>query len=115
MKIYIGNLSYDVTEEELQQEFAVFGEVMSVSVVTDKYSGRPRGFAFVEMASKSEGEAAIAGLNGKTLKERTLMVSEARPPSEGRRSGAYGGSRGSWAQGNREGGGFRGRGEGRRY
>jgi len=74
MKIYVGNLSFDVTEEELRQEFAPFGEVESVSVVTDKYSGRPRGFAFVEMPSASEGQAAITALNGKTLKDRTLTV-----------------------------------------
>ena len=59
MKIYAGNLSYEVTEEDLQQEFSAFGEVTSVSVITDKYSGRPKGFGFVEMASKSEAEAAI--------------------------------------------------------
>ena len=102
MKIYVGNLSYDVTEEELKQEFLAFGEVTSVSILTDKYSGRPKGFGFVEMASKSEGEAAITGLNGKTLKERTIVVNEARPRTD-RRSGGYGGGKG---------GGF---GEGRRY
>jgi RNA recognition motif-containing protein len=87
MKIYVGNLPYEVTEEDLQQEFAAFGEVTSVSVITDKYSGRPKGFAFIEMASKSEAEAAIAGLNGKTLKERTIMVNEARPRTDNRGGG----------------------------
>jgi cold-inducible RNA-binding protein len=98
MKIYVGNLSYEVTEEDLRQEFEAFGEVTSVSVITDKYSGRPKGFAFVEMATKSEAEAAISGLNGKTLKERTIMVNEARPRTDNRsggyrdgRSGGYGG------------------------
>ena len=74
MKIYVGNLPFEVTEEELRQEFEAFGEVTSVDIITDKYSGRPRGFGFVEMASVSEGQAAINGLNGKILKERTLNV-----------------------------------------
>ena len=87
MRIYVGNLSYDVTEEELQQEFTTYGEVTSVSILTDKFSGRPKGFGFVEMASKSEAEAAIAGLNGKTLKERTIMVNEARPRTDSRSGG----------------------------
>lgn len=100
MKIYVGNLAYDTTEEDLEQEFAAFGEVASVNVVTDRYTGRSRGFGFVEMAKVSEGQAAIAGLNGKMLKERTLNVSEARPRSDNR--------------GNRKGGGF-GRGGQRRY
>ncbi|MFO8143287.1 MAG: RNA-binding protein [Dehalococcoidales bacterium] len=80
MKIYVGNLSYEVTEDELEREFATFGEVISVNIITDKYTGRPRGFGFVEMAKDSEGQAAIAGLNGKTLRDRTLKVNEARPP-----------------------------------
>ena len=107
MKIYAGNLSFDVTEEELQAEFAAFGKVESVNVITDKYSGRPRGFAFIEMPSVSEGQAAIAGLNGKTLKDRTLTVNAARPRSDDR-GGSFGGRRGGG------GGGFGG-GRGRRY
>jgi len=95
MKIYVGNLPYEVAEEELRQEFVAFGEVTSVSVITDKYSGRPKGFAFVEMATKAEAEAAITGLNGKTLKERTIMVNEARPRTDSRSSGSYG-DRGGW-------------------
>ena len=87
MKIYVGNLSYEVTEEELRQEFTAFGEVTSVSIIRDKYSGRPKGFGFVEMASVSEGQAAIAGLNGKTLKDRTLNVDAARPRSDSRGGG----------------------------
>ena len=87
MKIYVGNLSFDVTEEELRGEFASFGKVESVDIITDRYSGRPKGFAFVEMPSVSEGQAAIAGLNGKTLKDRTLTVSAARPRSDDRRGG----------------------------
>ena len=94
MNIYVGNLSYEVTEEELRQEFKTFGEVASVKMVTDKYSGRPKGFAFVEMASVSEGQAAIAGLDGKILRERTLAVNAARPRSDNRSGGSYGDRRG---------------------
>jgi len=93
MNIYVGNLSYEVTEEELRQEFTAFGKVESISIVTDRYSGRPRGFAFVEMPSVSEGQAAITGLNGKTLKDRTLVVNAARPRSDNRGGGNYGGRR----------------------
>ena len=91
MRIYVGNLSYDTTEDELRKDFSAFGEVASVSVVTDRYSGRSKGFAFVEMTNKAEADAAIAGLNGKAIKERTLVVNEARPRTEGGRSGGYGG------------------------
>ena len=101
MKIYVGNLSYEVTEEELRQEFTAFGEVESVSIITDKYSGRPRGFGFVEMPTLSEGKAAIAGLNGKTLKDRTLNVSEARPRSDNRDRGSYGSGTGGGFGGGR--------------
>jgi len=113
MKIYVGNLPYEVTEEDLRQEFVAFGEVTSISVITDKYSGRPKGFAFVEMATKSEAEAAITGLNGKTLKERTIMVNEARPRTDSRGSGSYGDRRGGGYRESR-GGGFGG-GRQRRY
>jgi len=108
MNIYVGNLAREVSEEELREEFAAFGEVESVAVIKDKYSGQSRGFGFVEMPSKSEGQAAIDGLAGKTLKERTLDVSEARPRSDSRGGGSYGSQRG---------GGFRegGRGRQRRY
>ena len=90
----MGNLSYEVTEQELRQEFGAFGGVDSVSVITDKYSGRPKGFAFVEMESKSEGEAAITSLNGKTLNERAIVVNEARPRTDSRSRGSYGDRRG---------------------
>ncbi len=102
MKIYVGNLSYDVTEQELRQEFEAFGGVDSVSVITDKYSGRPKGFAFVEMASKSEGENAIMSLNGKTLNERTIVVNEARPRTDNRSGGSYGDRRSSGYGGGRQ-------------
>ncbi len=98
MNIYVGNLSYDMTEDELRQEFEVYGQVTSVSVVADRYTGRSRGFGFVEMPSVSEGQAAISGLNGKTVKERALSVSPARPREEGRGGGGYG-SRGGGSYG----------------
>ncbi len=102
MKIYVGNLSYEVTEEELRQEFVAFGEVTSVNIITDKYSGRPKGFGFVEMASVSEGQAAITALNGKTLKDRTLNVNAARPRSDDRGGGSYGDRRGGGFSGGRQ-------------
>ncbi len=96
MNIYVGNLSYDTAEEDLRQAFENFGQVSSVNIITDKYSGRSRGFGFVEMGSKEEGEAAIAGLNGTDLDGRKLNVNEARPRQEGggrdrRGGGGYGG------------------------
>ncbi len=106
MNIYVGNLSTDVTEDELRQEFAAFGQVASVAIIKDKYSGQSRGFAFVEMPTVSEGQAALAGLKGKTVRERTLDVSEARPRSDSRGGGSYG---------DRRGGGFAGRGRQKRY
>ena len=108
MRIYVGNLPYDVTEEELRQEFLAYGEVTSVSILTDKFSGRPKGFGFVEMATKSEAEAAIAGINGKTLKERTVVVNEARPRSDNSSGGSYGDRRGGGYGGGRSGGGYGG-------
>ena len=117
MKIYVGNLSYEVTEQDLRQEFGAFGELASVDIIIDKYSGRPKGFGFVEMASKSEGEAAIAGLNGKTIKERTIVVNEARPRTDSRSGGSYGNNRGGGygGGGGRGGGGGFGGGRQRRY
>ena len=104
MKIYVGNLSYEATEEYLRQEFGTFGEVTSANIITDKYSGRSKGFGFVEMATKPEAEAAITGLNGKILKERTIVVNEARPRTDNRGGGSYGNRRGSGYGGGRGGG-----------
>jgi cold-inducible RNA-binding protein len=87
MRIYAGNLPYELTEEEIREEFQTYGEVTSVNIITDKFSGRPKGFAFVEMSSQSEAEAAIKGLNGKVLKERTIVVNEARPRTDDRGGG----------------------------
>jgi len=93
VNIYVGNLSREVTEDELRQAFEAFGQVTSVNVIKDRYSGESRGFGFVEMATKSEAQAAINGLNGTSLGERTLSVSEARPRAEGGRR-PYGGGGG---------------------
>ncbi len=82
MNIYIGNMSFDTTENQLRQAFEAFGEVSTVSIITDKYSGEPRGFAFVEMSGKSEAIAAISGLNGQELDGRALNVNEAKPRSQ---------------------------------
>ncbi|UCF80428.1 MAG: RNA-binding protein [Acidobacteriota bacterium] len=83
MNIYVGNLSFDLTEDALRQEFEAHGEVASVSIIRDKFSGRSRGFGFVEMPSDEQAKAAIAGLNGKTVLGRNLTVNEARPRKEG--------------------------------
>ena len=82
MNIYVGNLSYSVTEDDLKDAFAEFGQVSSVSVVTDKFSGQSKGFGFVEMPSNSEADAAIKGLNERDLKGRNLKVNQAKPREE---------------------------------
>ncbi len=99
MKIYVGNLPHEITAEEVQQEFKAHGQVTSVDVIKDKFTGQPKGFAFVEMPSVAEGQAAIAGLNGKMLKDRTLTVNAARPRTD---------DRGGRPQGDRRSGGFSG-------
>jgi cold-inducible RNA-binding protein len=97
MKIYAGNLDYQVTEDELRTEFSAFGKVDSVAMITDRDTGRSKGFAFIEMPSVQEGQAAITGMNGKALKERTLIVNAARPRTEeGRGGGSYGGKKDSF-------------------
>ena len=94
MNIYVGNLSRDVTEEELRQAFESFGRVESATVIKDKFTGESRGFGFVEMPSVTEARSAISGMNGKELKGRTLNVSEARQRSDSRRGrGGPGGRR----------------------
>jgi cold-inducible RNA-binding protein len=114
MRIYVGNLSYDVTEDELKQQFAAFGEVTSVSIPMDRDSGRPKGFGFVDMPKQAEAEAAIQDLNGKTFRDRALTVNEARPRSEaGGGGGGYG--RGGGGGGRGGGGGGGGGGRPRRY
>ena len=93
MKLFVGNLSYETTEDELAAEFGTFGKVDSVSVPADKISGRPRGFAFVEMPERAQAEAAIEGMNGRQLRDRTLVVNESRPRQDSRHGGSFGGYR----------------------
>ena len=119
MKIYVGNMSYETTEEDLQLACEAFGKVESVTIIKDKFSGEPKGFGFVEMSSVSEGQAAIGGLNGKELKGRTLNVNEARPRTEkfGGSTGGYGGGKGGYGGGGKGGysggkGGYGGGGKG---
>ena len=97
MNIYVGNLSLDVTEEELRQEFMAFGEVVSVTVMNDEYigSGQYRGYGFIEMPSQSEGQAAINAINGKTLRHRTIDAIKALPLSDKGSNGSYNHMRGS--------------------
>jgi RNA recognition motif-containing protein len=104
--IYVGNCSFDVTEGELKDLFAAYGEVDKVSVITDRDTGRPRGFAFVEMSDSAAAQAAIQGVNGTDLGGRTLNVNEARPRGDGGGGGGRGG---------RGGGGGGGGGGGRRW
>ncbi len=94
MNIYIGNLSFDTTEDQLRQAFEGFGAVSTVNIIKDKYSGESRGFAFVEMATKEEATAAIGGLNGQDLNGRALNVNEAKPRTEGGNRGGGGGGGG---------------------
>jgi len=98
MNIYVGNLSQDVTEDDLREAFKVFGEVESTNIVRDKFSGESRGFGFVVIPSKEEANAAITGMNNKELKGRNVKVAEARPKTgtrrPGGRRGGFGGNRG---------------------
>ena len=98
MNIYVGNLSLEVTEGELWREFMAFGEVLSVSIMNDKYigSGQSRGYAFVEMPSQSEGRAAIAALSGKTLAHMMINVIEALPLSDNGGYGSHSDKRSGW-------------------
>ncbi|NRA94664.1 MAG: RNA-binding protein [Planctomycetes bacterium] len=107
-KLYIGNMSYDTNETELEGAFAAFGNVQSVTIVMDRDTGRPRGFGFVEMGSADEAQAAIDGMNNQELSGRTLTVNVARP-REDRGGGGGGGGRGGYGGG---GGGGRGGGGG---
>jgi cold-inducible RNA-binding protein len=98
MDIYVGNLSFDTTERDLETAFAGYGAVTSARIATDRDTGRARGFGFVEMANRSEAQAAITGLNGKEMQGRSLVVNEARPRdnSGGRSGNRSGGGRARW-------------------
>ena len=99
MNIYVGNLSFDTSESDLQAVFASYGAVSTARIATDRDTGRARGFGFVEMSSQSEAQAAIAALNGKELQGRTLTVNEAKPRedrSSGGSRGGYGGGGNRW-------------------
>src|SRR5436309_15886809 len=93
-KLFVGNLSVNTTDNDLQDLFAAHGTVISVDLIMDKFSGKSRGFAFVTMDTKEWAQAAIQALNGKDLNGRDLTVNEARPREERPRSGGYGGGRG---------------------
>lgn len=93
MRIYIGNLSNQATEDDLREAFSAFGQVASAQIMVDRYSGQPRGFAFVEMPDNTQSLAAISGLNGKEIKGRAVTVNEARPRREGGPGGDRGGPR----------------------
>lgn len=109
-KLYVGNLSYGVTDSDLLKMFEAFGTVESAQVIMDRDTGRSKGFGFVQMKNDQEAQAAIAGLNGQDSGGRALTVNEARPKTEGGRGGGGGGGRGGYG-----GGGGGGGGRGRRY
>ena len=99
MNIYVGNMAYNVNEEDLKKAFEAFGQVASVNLIKDQYSNQSKGFGFVEMPESSEAQAAISGLNGKDLSGRNLNVSEAKPRAEKNRGGGFGGKRGGGGSG----------------
>ena len=101
MNIYVGNLSYNVTEENLREAFEAFGQVSAARIVKDKYSGQPRGFGFVEMPDLAEAQAAIKNLNEKDLLGQQMNVNEARPRTDRGRSGEQGGHQGRPGYGGR--------------
>ena len=110
-KLYVGNLSYSIRDDDLQQAFAQFGSVASAKVMMDRDTGRSKGFGFVEMGSDAEAQSAISGMHGKDLDGRALVVNEARPREErpggfggGRSGGGYGGGGGGYGGGGRSGG-----------
>ena len=113
-KLYVGNLSYSVKAEDLSQMFAQHGQVESATVITDKLTGKSKGFGFVEMSSDQEAQAAIAALNGKEYDGRALTVNEAKPRESGGGRGGYGGGGGRGGRGG-GGGGYGGGGRGGRY
>jgi len=121
MKLYVGNLAFQTSSSDLQELFGQAGTVTSASIIEDRDTGRSRGFGFVEMASKEEGDAAIAQFNGKEFNGRNLTVNEARPREDrgnrggGGGRGGYGGGGGRGGYGGNRGGGGGGRGGGGGY
>ena len=99
MNIYVGNLSYEATQDDLRQAFEAHGEVSSVSIIMDKMTGRSRGFGFVEMPDQAAGQAAINALNLQEIRGRAMTVNEARPKAEGGGSRGGGGGRGGYGGG----------------
>ena len=112
MKIYAGNLSYEVTSDDLQAAFEPFGQVTSVSIITDRGTGQSKGFGFVEMEARGEALAAIEALNGTELKGRAIKVNEAKPRTDNRGGGGGRGGYGSGGGGRGGGGGYGGGGRG---
>ncbi|HEY3332409.1 MAG TPA: RNA-binding protein [Capsulimonadaceae bacterium] len=110
-KLYVGNLSYQATDQELHELFSEVGQVSSAQVVTDRYSGQSRGFGFVEMASEDDAQKAIAAIHGRNVGGRSLVVNESRPREGGGGGGSYGGGGGGGRSGG--GGGYGGGGGGR--
>jgi RNA recognition motif-containing protein len=106
-KLYVGNLSYNISEDELRDVFLPLGEVLSCKIITDAATGRSKGFGFIEMANDEDADKAIATVNGTTIMERALNVSEARPQTSrtGGRGGRPGGGRGGYDRGGSGGGG----------
>ena len=111
-KLYVGNLPFNVTSQELSDLFGQAGEVVTANIITDRFSGQSRGFGFVEMPNNTEAEAAIAGMNGKDLKGRSITVNVARPRTESRRGGGGFGGGGGGGFGGGGGGGRGGYGGG---
>ena len=99
MKLYVGNISFDTTQQDLEKLFGEIGTVTSTNLIEDRETGRPRGFGFVEMSSKEEGQNAISQLNGKEVDGRELKVNEAKPQTDRNRGGGGGGNRGGYGGG----------------
>jgi RNA recognition motif-containing protein len=104
MNLYVGNLPYRMTEDQLKEAFEEYGQVSSCTIIKDKVTGSSKGFGFLEMAERSEAEAAITGLNGREMMGRKLNVNEARPRTEGGGGGSSAGRSGGWSGGGAGGG-----------
>jgi RNA recognition motif-containing protein len=115
VKLYVGNLSFNTREQDLEENFSQFGEILSVSIITDRETGRSRGFAFVEMDGREAAEAAIQALNGAELDGRSLTVNEAKPREDRSNRNVIGGSRGGSGGGRSRGGFSGGRDRGKRW